>query len=89
MKACNHPVAQTAGTSDPSRLVLVARIKLISSKPLAPLTCHGQCCPPVARPAPRGSFESHLSGLRPPIRGRAKRGAGGELGVDQLVGTTD
>lgn len=45
MKLCdNDPVVQTAGMSDPSKLVLVARIKLISTKLRAPLTCHRHLC---------------------------------------------
>lgn len=41
----NRPVVQTAGTSDPHRLVLVAQIKLISTTSLVPLTCHRhRCC---------------------------------------------
>lgn len=45
MKPCNNrPVVQTAGTSDPHRLVLVAQIKLISTTSLVPLTCHRHRC---------------------------------------------
>lgn len=40
----DDPVVQTAGMSDPYKLVLVARIKLISTKLLAPLTCHRHLC---------------------------------------------
>lgn len=45
MKLCdNDPVVQTAGVSDPYKLVLVAQIKLISTMLLAPLTCHRHLC---------------------------------------------